>query len=100
LDGCAADRQQSNRRIHYKEKNNVKTVKILGSGCANCKKLEALTREAAASCGVEIEVVKVTDINAIVAYDLLSTPGLVVDERLVSSGRIPKLDDIKRWIAD
>jgi small redox-active disulfide protein 2 len=77
----------------------MKTVKILGSGCANCKKLEALTREAAASCGIEIEVVKVTDINAIMAYDLLSTPGLVVDEKLVSSGRIPKLDDIKHWIA-
>ena len=53
----------------------MKTVKIFGSGCANCKKLEALTREAAASCGVEIEVVKVTDINAIMAYDLLVDAG-------------------------
>jgi small redox-active disulfide protein 2 len=77
----------------------MKTVKILGSGCANCKKLEALAREAAASSGVEAEFVKVTDINAIMAYDLLSTPGLVIDERLVSSGRVPTLAEIKKWIA-
>jgi small redox-active disulfide protein 2 len=77
----------------------MKTVKILGSGCANCKKLEALAREAAASSGVEAEFVKVTDINAIMAYDLLSTPGLVIDERLVSSGRVPTLAEMKKWIA-
>jgi small redox-active disulfide protein 2 len=77
----------------------MKTVKILGSGCANCKKLEALAREAAASSGVEAEFVKVTDINAIMAYDLLSTPGLVIDEKLVSSGHVPTLAEIKKWIA-
>lgn len=77
----------------------MKTVKILGSGCANCKKLEALAREAAASAGVEAEFVKVTDINAIMAYDLLTTPGLVVDEKLVSSGRVPSLAEIKQWIS-
>lgn len=77
----------------------MKTVKILGSGCANCKKLEALAREAAASAGVEAEFVKVTDITAITAYDLLSTPGLVIDEKLVSSGRLPTTAEIKSWIA-
>jgi hypothetical protein len=50
------------------------TVKILGSGCANCKKLEAVAREAATSAGVEAEFIKVTDMKAIMAYDLLSTP--------------------------
>lgn len=75
------------------------TVKILGSGCANCKKLEALAREAAASAGVAAEFIKVTDINAIMAYDLLSTPGLVIDEKLVSSGRVPTLAEIRQWIA-
>ena len=49
------------------------TVKILGSGCANCKKLEAVAREAATSAGVEAEFIKVTDMKAIMAYDLLST---------------------------
>ena len=77
----------------------MKTVKILGPGCANCRKLEAIARDAAASAGIEAEFVKVTDINAIMAYDLLSTPGLVIDERLVSSGRVPTLAEIKKWIA-
>jgi small redox-active disulfide protein 2 len=77
----------------------MKTVKILGSGCANCRKLEAVAREAAAAGGVKAEFVKVTDMNAIMAYDLLATPGLVIDERLVSSGRIPTQAEIQGWLA-
>jgi small redox-active disulfide protein 2 len=76
----------------------LKTVKILGSGCANCRKLEAVAREAASAAGVDAEFVKVTDIKAIMAYDLLSTPGLVIDERLVSSGRIPTQAEIRGWL--
>ena len=53
------------------------TVKIVGSGCANCKKLEAAARESAASAGLDAEFVKVTDMKAMIAYDLLPTPGLV-----------------------
>ncbi len=75
------------------------TVKILGSGCANCKKLEAVAREAAANAGLEAEFVKVTDMKAIMAYDLLSTPGLVVNEKLVCSGRIPTLAQVQQWLA-
>ena len=75
------------------------TIKILGSGCANCKKLEAVTREAAATADVEVEIVKVKDINTIMAYDVLSTPGLVIDEQLVSSGRIPTQGEIQQWMA-
>ncbi|WP_374369438.1 thioredoxin family protein [Dongia sp.] len=75
------------------------TVKILGSGCANCKKLEAVAREAAANAGLEAEFVKVTDMKAIMAYDLLSTPGLVVNEKLVCSGRIPTLAQVQQWMA-
>ncbi len=74
------------------------TVKILGSGCANCKKLEAVAREAAAASKVEAEFVKVTDMQQIVAYDLLSTPGLVVNEKLVSSGRIPTVAEVQKWL--
>ncbi len=74
------------------------TVKILGSGCANCRKLEAVAREAAASANVDAEFVKVTDMKAIMSYDLLSTPGLVIDERLVSSGRIPTQAEIREWL--
>ena len=77
----------------------MKTVKILGSGCANCKKLEAVAREAAATAGIEADFVKITDMKAIMAYDLLSTPGLVIDEKLVSSGRIPTVAQVQRWLA-
>lgn len=74
------------------------TVKILGSGCSNCRKLEAVAREAAASAGIDAEFVKVTDMKAIMAYDVLSTPGLVIDEKLVSSGRIPTQAEVRRWL--
>lgn len=76
----------------------MKTVKILGPGCANCRKLEAVAREAATSAGVEAEFVKISDMQAIMAYDVLSTPGLVIDEKLVSSGRIPTQAEIRKWM--
>lgn len=74
------------------------TVKILGSGCANCRKLEAVAREAAADAGIEAEFVKVTDIKAIMDYDVLSTPALVIGEKVVSSGRIPSKADVEGWL--
>ncbi|MDD2608501.1 MAG: thioredoxin family protein [Giesbergeria sp.] len=74
------------------------TVKILGPGCANCKKLETIAREAATEAGVQAEFVKVTDMKAIMAYDLLSTPGLVINEKLVASGRIPSKADVQTWL--
>lgn len=72
------------------------TVKILGPGCANCRKLEAVAREAARNAGVQAEFVKVTDMKDIMAYDLLTTPGLVIDGKLVSSGRIPALAELQK----
>ncbi len=75
------------------------TIKILGSGCANCKKLESVAREAVAKAGMEAEFVKVTDMKEIMSYNLLATPGLVVNEKLVSSGRIPTQADVQKWIA-
>lgn len=74
------------------------TVKILGSGCANCKKLEAVAREAAKAAQLEADFIKVTDLQQIMAYDLLSTPGLVVNEQLVSSGRIPTVAEVQQWL--
>ncbi len=75
------------------------TIKILGSGCANCKKLEAVAREAASASQVEAEFLKVTDMRQIMAYDLLSTPGLVINEKLVSSGRIPTMAEVREWLS-
>ena len=75
------------------------TIKILGPGCANCRKLEQVARQAAESLGIEPEVVKVTDMKDIMAYDLLSTPGLVINEKVVSSGRIPTQAEIRQWLA-
>lgn len=74
------------------------TVKILGSGCANCKKLEALAREAATAAGIEAEFIKVTDMKDILAYEVMSSPSLVIDEKVVSSGRIPAVAEIQNWL--
>lgn len=73
-------------------------IKILGPGCANCKKLEAVAREAASAAHVQAEFIKVSDMKQIMRYDLLSTPGLVVDDKLVSSGRIPTVAEVQKWL--
>lgn len=75
------------------------TVKILGSGCANCRKLEAVAREAAEKANIPAEFVKVTAMADILAYDILSTPGLVINEMVVSSGRIPTVAEVQGWMA-
>lgn len=74
------------------------TVKILGSGCANCKKLEAVAREAATQAQVDAEFIKVTDMKEIMAYDVMSTPALVINEKVVSSGRIPATADVLKLL--
>jgi len=76
------------------------TIKILGPGCANCKRLEEIARKAASDMNVTAEFAKVTDYNDILAYDVLSTPGLVINGKLVSSGRIPSPASVAAWIAD
>lgn len=76
------------------------TIKILGSGCPNCKKVEAITRQAVENFGIEATIVKVTDYNQITDYNILSTPGLVINEKVVSSGRIPALAEVTTWLAD
>jgi len=74
------------------------TVKILGPGCANCKRLEEVARKAASDANIEAEFVKVTDYNDILAYNVLTTPGLVINEKLLSSGRIPSPATVAQWL--
>ena len=74
------------------------TVKILGSGCANCKRLEQLAQSVVKELDVEVSIEKVTDYAEIMRYPILSTPGLVIDEKLVSAGRIPSQAEVTTWI--
>ncbi|WP_236685329.1 thioredoxin family protein [Demequina salsinemoris] len=74
-------------------------IKILGAGCANCVNLEKAAREAATDLGIEAEFEKVTDYGAIAGYGVMKTPGLVVDEKLVMSGRVPTAATLKELLA-
>ncbi len=73
-------------------------IKILGSGCAKCNRLEQLTREAAGELGIAASFEHVRDMDAIMAYPIMTTPALVIDEEVKCSGRIPSRDEITGWL--
>ena len=75
-------------------------LEILGSGCANCKKLEALAHQVVDQMGLEAEIIKVTEYPDIMAYNVMSTPGLVINEKVVSAGRIPTQAEVSTWLAN
>ena len=74
------------------------TIKVLGPGCANCKRLEQITSKVVSDLAVEAEIIKVTNYNDLMAYPILSTPGLVINEKVVSSGRLPTETQITDWL--
>ncbi len=76
------------------------TIKVLGPGCENCKRLAWLADRAVQQLGIEAQIVKVTDYADIMKYDILSTPGLVINEKLVCSGRIPSEAEITTFLAN
>ncbi len=76
------------------------TIKILGSGCANCKRVEQIARKVVADMALQAEIIKVTEYPEIMKYDILATPGLVINEKVVSSGRIPTPAEVTTWLAD
>lgn len=75
-------------------------IKILGPGCRNCEKLAADAKLAAKETNCTADVVKVTDMKQMMTYGILSTPGLVINGKVKSYGRLPSVSEIKKWIEE
>jgi small redox-active disulfide protein 2 len=73
-------------------------IEILGTGCPKCKQLEGNARKAAEEVGKKAEIVKVTQIDKIIEYGVMSTPAIVIDGKVKASGRIPEVSEIKKWL--
>ena len=71
-------------------------IKILGTGCSKCKKLDAITREVAEELQLEANIEKVEDIQKIMEYGVMSTPALVIDGKVAMSGKLPKSEELKK----
>jgi len=76
----------------------MKIVKVLGTGCANCKTTLKLIEQVAAEKGVAVQLEKVEDIQAIIGYGVMSTPGVVIDGAVVHAGGVPSRDKIAGWL--
>lgn len=76
----------------------MKQIKVLGSGCANCKRTMAIIEEAAKAKGIEIELNKVEDIGDIMGYGVMSTPGVVIDGQVVHAGGVPDRKTVDSWL--
>ncbi|MGC8627746.1 MAG: thioredoxin family protein [Acidimicrobiales bacterium] len=73
-------------------------VKILGTGCVNCKRVEAIVREVAAEAGLQADIEEVKDVPAILSHGIMHTPGLVVNGELKASGRVPSRAEVAGWL--
>ena len=76
------------------------TIKILGPGCQNCQNLASVTERAIANLSIEAKVEKVTDYAEIMKYSILATPGLVINEKVVSAGRVPSEAEITTFLTN
>jgi small redox-active disulfide protein 2 len=83
-----------------KERNAMMNIKILGTGCARCDELAELTKKAVREMGIDAIVEKVQDLEKIIGYGVMMTPGLVIDEQVKVAGRMPTLEQIKQWITE
>jgi small redox-active disulfide protein 2 len=81
------------------EANAMKTVKVLGPGCKRCQTTEEMVRTEASKLGVEVKVEKVTDYAEIASFGVASTPGIVIDGKVVHAGGLPKTEDLAKWLA-
>ena len=77
----------------------MKQIKVLGSGCANCKTVAKMIEEVAMQKGIAVELEKVEELQEIMSYGILSTPGVVIDGKVVHSGGIPSRDKIEQWLS-
>lgn len=77
----------------------MKQIKVLGPGCKRCQVTEEMVSAEAARLGVAVSVEKVTDYAAIACYDIMSTPGIVIDGKVVHAGGLPKAEDLAKWLA-
>jgi small redox-active disulfide protein 2 len=75
------------------------TIKVVGSDSINTSRLEKVTQEAVEYLGAEVEILKISNQNEIVEHGILTTPGLIVNDKIVSSGRVPSLGEVTSWIA-
>ena len=75
-------------------------IKVLGPGCPNCHNVERIARSALASMNLDATLEKVTDFREIMKYAILATPGLVIDEHVVCSGRVPSEAEVVSWLAN
>ena len=74
------------------------TIKVLGSGCANCKRVEQIVHKVVDEMALQAEIIKVTEYPEIMKYNIMSTPGLVINEKIVSTGRIPTPAEMTAWL--
>jgi small redox-active disulfide protein 2 len=84
--------------VESRKESKMLEIKILGTGCPNCKKLEEETRKAVTNLAIEADFEKVTDYQMIMEYNVLSTPGLVINGKVVSSGKIPSQGEITSFL--
>ncbi len=78
----------------------MKTIKILGTGCPNCTRTEAIVKKVVDELQLEANIIKVEDIQEIMAYDIMSTPAIVIDETVVIKGRVPSFEEIKNLLTN
>ena len=76
----------------------MKNIKVLGTGCANCKTTMKLIEDSAKEKGVTVELEKIEDLQSIMSYGVMSTPGVVVDGKVVHAGGVPSRDKIAGWL--
>jgi small redox-active disulfide protein 2 len=90
---------KANKSLHFRIKDSTMDIKVLGTGCANCKATIALIEQIAQAKGVPVTLGKVEELRDIMGYGVMSTPGVVINGKVVHAGGIPSRDKIEKWLA-